>query len=373
MRRVDLELAHLLRMGTRVLRRRGPGPELLVQFVTSRCDCRCAHCFDWQHRGPDAEATDLSADELTRIARSLPPLYFVILTGGEPFLRKDFPQIARAYARHARPRVLAIPTNGGRPAAIREAVAEILSELPPAVSLSINVSLDAVGELHDKIRGRPGQFERATETIRVLQADARRDPRLSVGVVTVISARNQDSAMEVMSYVLDDLDLPIWAPFLVRGEPRDPAVAQVCLERYEEVARALEERIRQRRYPGYTGFLGARLNTAKNVVRRETILRTAREGRRVVPCSAGRQAAVVYADGSVYACELLDHSMGNLRDFDFQWQALWRSAAAERARGHVDRAGCACTHENILTTSLAFAPRQWPAMAAWTLALQRRS
>jgi MoaA/NifB/PqqE/SkfB family radical SAM enzyme len=371
MRRVDVELSHLLRMGSRVLRRTGGGPELLVQFITSSCDCHCAHCFDWRRRGPETESRDLEAWELERIARSLPRLYFVILTGGEPFLRPDLCEITLAYARHARPRLIAIPTNGGRPEAIREAVARVMRELPPAVSLSINVSLDGVGDLHDEIRGRPGQFERATETIRGLQADARRDPRLSVGVVTVMSAQNQDTIHEVMSYVLDDLEVPIWAPFLVRGEPRDPAVGNVSLERYEEVARALEERIRERRYPGYSGFIGARLNTAKNVVRRETILRTVREGRRIVPCAAGRQAAVVYADGSVYPCELLDRPMGNLRDFDYQWRALWRSAAARAARDTVDGAACACTHENILTTSVAFAPRQWPALLAWTLALRR--
>ena len=366
------ELGHLTRMGSRIFRPTGDGPELLVQFVTSRCDCRCAHCFDWQRRGAEREKADLTLDELTRIAQKMPPLYFVILTGGEPFLRRDFADVALTYARHARPRVLAVPTNGGRPEAIEATVDRIATDLPRTVSLSINVSLDGVGELHDEIRGCKGQFARATETLRRLQALARRHERLSVGVVTVVSQRNQHALEEVMSYVLDELGVPIWAPFLVRGEPRDPtvAVSDTLLDRYVAISRALERRIRRQRYHGYHGFVGARLNTAKNVVRRALIERIVRERRRVVPCTAGRQAAVIYSDGSVSPCELLDAPMGNVRDFDYDWSALWHSPQARAARKAVDGAGCACTHENILTTSVAYAVRQWPAMLRWTLRLR---
>ena len=367
MSRIATDLTHLARMSRRVLDRTGQGPELLVQFVNSRCDCNCAHCFDWQRRGSEVERGDLTLDEIERIARALPRFFFVILTGGEPFLRLDLPDIALAYARHAQPRVIAIPTNGGHPLVIVPAVDRILASLPRATSLSINVSLDGVGELHDEIRGRKGQFAKATETVRGLQELAGRRDRLSVGVVSVISRRNQDHLEALMNCVLDDLQVKIWAPFLVRGEPRDPAVKDVDLARYREIAKALERRILDRKYPEYRGFLGAKANSAKNVVRRALIERIVQDGQRVVPCSAGRQAAIIYANGTVQPCELLDQPLGNLRDFDFDWAALWQSAGAIEARRVVDTKNCACTHENILTTSIAFAWSQWPAILRWTL------
>ena len=203
--------------------------------------------------------------------------------------------------------------------------------------------------------------------MRGLQELAGRRDRLSVGVVSVISRRNQDHLEALMNFVLDDLQVKIWAPFLVRGEPRDPAVKDVDLARYREIAKALERRILDRKYPEYRGFLGAKANSAKNVVRRALIERIVQDGQRVVPCSAGRQAAIIYANGTVQPCELLDQPLGNLRDFDFDWAALWQSAGAIEARRVVDTKNCACTHENILTTSIAFAWSQWPAILRWTL------
>lgn len=91
----------------------------------------------------------------------------------------------------------------------------------------------------------------------------------------------------------------------------------------------------------------------------------------MVPCTAGRQSAVIYADGSVFPCELLDESMGNLRDFDYDLGRLWQAEKACEARAMVDKEMCACTHENTLTTSVAYAWRQWPQILRWTLALWR--
>ncbi len=91
----------LLRMGSRMVRPVGAGPELLCQFVTARC----RHCFDHTRRGPEHVARELRLAELEAIAARLPPLYMVLLTGGEPFLRPDLPAIATAYARGPPPSV----------------------------------------------------------------------------------------------------------------------------------------------------------------------------------------------------------------------------------------------------------------------------
>ncbi len=362
------DLRHFARMGCRVFQQVGRGPELLCVFVTSRCDAQCAHCFDWERRGPTVEADDLTREELSRVARQLPPLYFLLLAGGEPFLRPDLPEVAVEMASVARPRVLAVPTNGSQPEVIVPAVAELRRTLPRSVHLSINVSLDGVGALHDEIRGVPGLFDKAVRTVQELLDLAASDPGIAVGVVTVVSKYNHDHLRDVMEFVLDDLSVPIWAPFLTRGAPRDPQALEIDFDAYVEITRELGKRALGGQYKEYSGFLGAVMNNAKNQVRRETIQRTVAEGQRVVPCRAGRHSAVVWANGDVHPCELLGKSMGNLRDFDLDLRALWRSAAAEDARRVVDETPCACTHENTLTTSLAFDWRQWSAILQWSLA-----
>lgn len=358
------ELAHFARMGSRLVNRTGRGPELLVFFANSRCDSRCSHCFDWQRRGGAVERRDLTLPEVRQIARKLPRPYFLIVTGGEPYLRADLDEVVLAFAQHARPRVLATPTSGSRPDEVLATVGRILPRLPDEVLLSVNVSLDGPRELHDRIRGVAGRFDTAVATLRGLQELARRHSNLGVGVVSVVSRENQDHLEELAHTVLDELGVSVWNPFLVRGAPRDPRALEVDIDRYAGLARLLERRALDRTYRQYRGFLGARVNNAKNLLRLSIIERTVREGRRVVPCVAGRLAGTIYADGSVHPCEIVSRPMGNLRDHHYDLARLWRSAEAERARAAVDCADCACTHENVLTTGVAFDWRVWP----WLLA-----
>ncbi len=359
---------HGLRMATRLARRAGPGPELLCQFVTSRCDARCRHCFDHHHRSAEAVANDLSPDELCAIGARLPRMYFVILTGGEPFLLPELPAIGEAFARGARPAVLAIPTNGGRPEAILAAVEELLRAMPGGTTLSVNVSIDGVGPLHDEIRGVPGLFERAMRTSTALQERARGDSRLVTGIVTVVSQANHQQLEALERYLLDERGVQSWAPFLLRGAPRDPSLAEPALEAYQALGERLERRARSGRWRDSAGFFGAGVNRAKNAVRRRVITRTVLEGRRVVPCRAGSLTAVVRADGTLLPCELLDAPMGTLRDHDYRLQAAWRSRAAAVVRRQVRAGGCACTHENSLSMSVAYDWRSWPALLGEALA-----
>ncbi len=355
-------LRHIPRMARRMLSPVGAGPELLCQFVTARCDARCAHCFDHARRGSAHEARELSLAELEQIGARLPPMYMVLLTGGEPFLRDDLPAIALAYARGARPAVLAIPTNGGRTDAILAAVDAILAELPRGTTLSVNVSLDGHGPLHDEIRGVPGLFARACDTLSGLRARAASDRRLVTGVITVISQANAGALAHLEAFLLDELQLQSWAPFMLRGSPRDPALASPALEAYEALAQRLDLRAQRGTWRDTRGFFGARINAAKNARRRRLITATLREGRRQVPCLAGSASAVIQSDGSVSACELLDAPMGRLQDHELDLMRLWRSPAAQAARGQVRDGACACTHENSLTMSIAYDPRQWPAL-----------
>ena len=121
------DLKHAVNLGKRLFLPTGNGPLLLVQFITSRCNARCEHCFDADRQTVENEKRDLSLEELKAIAQSTESPYFVILTGGEPFLRPDVKEIILAWAKYARPRVIAVPTNGSQTAKI----ARVVREVPP--------------------------------------------------------------------------------------------------------------------------------------------------------------------------------------------------------------------------------------------------
>ena len=82
------------------------------------------------------------------------------VSGGEPFLRDDLPEIAAAFHDHADTRMFSLPTNGSLPARILPAIDAMATRCRDA-TINLIVSLDAVGERHDALRGVPGGFARA--------------------------------------------------------------------------------------------------------------------------------------------------------------------------------------------------------------------
>ncbi len=64
-------------------------------ILTYRCPMRCQMCNIWQN--PTDRNEELTAADL----RSLPKLKFINLTGGEPFIREDLPEIVEECTRRA--------------------------------------------------------------------------------------------------------------------------------------------------------------------------------------------------------------------------------------------------------------------------------
>jgi len=163
-------------------------PSFLIHQVTVRCNSRCAMCGIWRLEPGD----ELKLEEVDRLLGDpfMSGLRWVNLTGGEPFLREDLPDIIAAYARRCPDlEIVAIPTNGFLPDRIEGAVRRALAALEgTGVLLSVTVSVDALGAQHDRIRGVPGCFDRAMETLDRLKAIDH--PRFSTGVEAVITALN---------------------------------------------------------------------------------------------------------------------------------------------------------------------------------------
>src|SRR5881398_3894156 len=71
--------------------------------LTQRCNLECAHCYMSAHAGADTRG-ELSTGECRRVIDEIAqvnPNVFLILTGGEPLLRRDIWEIA-AYAAEKR-------------------------------------------------------------------------------------------------------------------------------------------------------------------------------------------------------------------------------------------------------------------------------
>ncbi len=88
-----------------------PEPINVTFSVTRKCQSKCRTCFIWKV----TESDDLDLETIDRMFRSIGWTYFFNVSGGEPFLRDDLPEIVRLACRFMHPAVVHIPTNGLNP------------------------------------------------------------------------------------------------------------------------------------------------------------------------------------------------------------------------------------------------------------------
>ena len=340
-------------------------PLHLTFFVTRRCDARCDFCFS---RGRDAAAgPELTVGEIARLAPTVGPLLWLSYSGGEPTLREDLTEITGIFAKHCRPVIVLLSTNGLDPRRTEDAVKGILGAAPRS-TIVVKLSLDGPPELHDRLRGVPGAHARVLESLGRLRDLAAREPRLEVGVNTVMCAANQDATGAVFEQVARIEGVDTHTLSLVRGAIPDPALGAVDPERYLAAAEALADRLRAGSQPRYR-FFGARLKAAQDVLQRRIIAETQRRQGRVIPCHAGRLNLVLDERGELYPCEEFTLKLGNVRDFDFDVRATASSPRARAVLASITRGACWCTHECYLMTNILFDLRHYPALLAEYLRL----
>src|SRR5580693_4135164 len=107
-------------------------PALLNILVTSVCDMRCTHCFftDQLDDGP-RKKLQMTTREIEMISETLGGnLGVLILAGGEPFTRKDLPEITRAFYTNNSLESVYITSNGQIQQRIFPDIVRMLEENP---------------------------------------------------------------------------------------------------------------------------------------------------------------------------------------------------------------------------------------------------
>lgn len=322
-----------------------PSPPFLVLFINSICNMKCDHCFYWRSlNGKD----DLSYEELVALSESLGKIENLNLSGGEPFIRKEFSDICRQFIRHNEVRQIYVPTNGYFTKWTVEKISEILDNEPDLEMFVAEISLDGMPEFHDKFRVAKNAFKKAMETYDALAELQKRDPRVRIHCISTATDVNMDEIRELTTYLyercpqMDHHNLAI-----IRGDRKDPSLEGPALEKYEE----LYEYIQRLWAPREEGRYGSIVEPLLQWGKVETI----KQKRQVVPCRAGQLSAVVYANGDVGACEI-HKPLGNLREKPF-WE-IWKSAEAEALRKSIAAKECYCTTEVFMWSSIVHQPVQ---------------
>jgi MoaA/NifB/PqqE/SkfB family radical SAM enzyme len=334
----------------------------VILFVTSRCNAFCQTCF---YHAELNRPGDMTFEQIERVSRTMPPITDLWLSGGEPTLRRDVNEIVDLFVRNNGVRRLIVPTNALIKSRVYELVEHALSS-HTQLDLYLNVALDGYGKTHDRIRGVPGNWEKTLDSIRALYPlKERYTDRFRLNVNTVVCAENYTEIEKLSDYLWHNFRLDGHYFNIIRGETKvgdeiKDVPAEALPGIYAHAARLTEL---------YGGRMFATDDAARRCVKTlasvgtiATHYRTQHENFEQpapwpFPCTAGETIAVIDYNGDVRACELRE-KFGTLRDYDYDFGALWSSRGRESELKAIDGgAACWCTHVCFIHDSMRHSRR----------------
>ena len=316
-------------------------PSYLIFYVNNTCQLRCRMCFYWD--AMQVKTGTLSLEEIDRVASHFHDLLQLTLTGGEPFLRKDLAAIAGIFSRRSRLAKCTVVTNGMQPERVRDATREMVLE-NPEVDFRLTVSVDGVDALHDEIRGVEGSWDNLLTSLDHLFAIRATVHNLWVDATTVVSKYNHHAVEELFHHVKRHFPVDNFSFSYVRGRTKEEDAKDLPHDIYDRLSAM------SRKEPGRSDhFFQGPTSVIRNIVKEE-VARELATGSFHNRCTAARKFVEIYQDGSVAPCEILetrldDHTMGNIRDFDFDINKLLRSPKAQEMIRFIRESRCHCTFE----------------------------
>jgi MoaA/NifB/PqqE/SkfB family radical SAM enzyme len=326
-------------------------PVNVAVSIISTCNSRCLTCNIWAEHTP-GEGPDLTVEQYDKLFKSMGRMpFWVTISGGEPFMRKDIVEICKSLYDHCRPTQINIPTNClvWRPLAERvTAIADYCKDS----QVVINLSLDGVGAKHDELRGIKGNWEKVLLVFGQLKALKR--PNLTVGIHSVISRFNVDHFPELHEYVATQLQPDSFISEIAEERVELGTIGTGITPRSEEYARAVEVMRQASEYAPHHGQ--SRYIQAFRRKYYELVKRLLTSDGQMIPCYAGWASCHVAPNGDVWTCAVRAEPIANLRDFDYDFRRIWFSTLAKPIRRSIRKQECACPLANAAYTSMLMDP-----------------
>ena len=176
-------------------------PTVLIYNCTWVCDAKCTMCNNWKWGN---RKEDMTLEQLEPVMNS--PFWGAVenlnISGGEPTTRLDLPEMVEMFQRRLpRLRKIGINTTGLTPARAIPMLTRIVKFCAEhGLLISIRVSLDGIGDVHDQVRAVKNGFDKASKTIEAMQALAKAHDNFSFGIASTIFAKNLDDAENILTW-----------------------------------------------------------------------------------------------------------------------------------------------------------------------------
>jgi AdoMet-dependent heme synthase len=271
-------------------------PLVMSWNVTRECNLKCSHCYiNATEKKLDNELTTKEAKNLMdQIAEVSHPL--LILSGGEPLLRKDIYELIRYGASIGLK--MGLGSNGSL---IDETIAKKLKDAGIA---TVSISLDShIPAQHDEFRGVAGSWQKAVDACKALRKN-----NVLIQVNTTLTQQNYDQIDDIMS-LAEGIGVENFHLFFLVPTGRGTKLTDISPEKYEDMITKTFAKTSKHR-------LNVRPSCAPQFMR---IAKGMGLDMRqwVRGCMAGMYYCRIYPNGDVTPCPYLPIKLGNIRDKSF--------------------------------------------------------
>ncbi|MBS3151728.1 radical SAM protein [Candidatus Woesearchaeota archaeon] len=321
-------------------------PISLIHFVTNRCNARCKHCFiDFDH--PDVFKGELSLEEIEKLTKSFGrSMLNVNLTGGEPFLRKDFFEIVKLYFNNANIKSVYITTNGMFTKLTKDFLDKFIASRING-NMIISFSIDNFEQQHDENRRVKGLYQNTLRTYELVKSYNK--PNIMANIAITVTDHNYDKVIDLYHYLKNEKGVNSFTAIAMREEGVikniDPEIKKRIYETYIKLTSLIQEDMLKRETKGYKDGLQGTLLNAKNMIMYKNIADTYMRPKYISHCPAGALFGVIWANGIVYPCEILNKPLGNLRDYGMNFMELWKNEQTKDVKKFIKDTDCNCTFE----------------------------
>ncbi len=283
--------------------------------LTKKCNLRCEHCYISAGRISKAEAKgELSTEECFDVVDQLAevnPEALLILTGGEPLMRKDVFEIA-SYA-SAKGFWVVVGTNG---VFVTE---ELCRRMAEAGIKGVSLSLDSLDPAtHDRFRGVEGAWGNTVDGSKVLLKAG-----LPFIIQTTIGAHNKDHILDIARFA-HELGARVFNLYFLVPTGRGVFISDITPQQYEETLARLMEMQKE--------FAGKMLVNSKCAPHYQRVLYESDPDSPFLKsfsagaggCPAGTHYLGIRPNGDVTPCPYLPAYGGNLRETSFK--EIWEES-----------------------------------------------
>lgn len=275
-------------------------------IVTYRCNAKCHMCNTWQFPTKKEEEIGINVYE------KLPFMNTVNVTGGEPFLRDDLEDII-AILRKKTNR-LVISSNGFF-------TERILNLFKKRKDIGIRISIEGLPKANDELRGIKDGFDRGLRTLIELNHMGVKD----IGFGITMSDKNAKDMIELYHLAkmmkLEFATAAIHNSFYFHkfdNKFNNPEVA------IEELEKLISELLKS---PRIKDWFRAYFNYG--------LINYIKGNPRLLPCEMGHDSFFLDPYGEIFPCNVMEESMGNLREKSFE--EIWNSEKAKEIRKKVKK------------------------------------